>query len=87
MTEAAMVRTTMQTVINRVLTQSGREARAFRDDDTLTGTIGLDSLDLAAVVVRLEKELGFDPFRSGSHAVHTFGELVALYENTDRGEA
>jgi acyl carrier protein len=69
-------------VLNRVLTDSGRPARQFTDGDTLTGTIGLDSLDLAVLVVGLEQELGVDPFRSGARAVQTVGELVELYRAT-----
>ena len=68
-------------VINRVLTDSGRPARSLQADETLTGTLGLDSLDLAVLVVGLEQALGVDPFRSGARAVQTYGELVALYES------
>jgi acyl carrier protein len=66
-------------VINRVLTDSGRPARQPGSDDTLTGTLGLDSLDLAVLVVGLEQALGVDPFRQGARAVRTYGELVELY--------
>jgi acyl carrier protein len=68
-------------VINRVLTDSGRPPRTLQPDDTLTGTLGLDSLDLAVLVVGLEQALGVDPFRAGARAVQTYGELVALYES------
>ena len=74
------VRKTLEAVINRVLTESGRAARSFSAEDTLTDTIGLDSLDLAVTVVALEQELGVDPFRSGAPVVRTFAELVRLYE-------
>ncbi len=74
-------------VINRVLTDSGRPARTLRADDTLTGTVGLDSLDLAVLVVGLEQSLGIDPFRRGARPVQTYGELVALYESNLRETA
>ena len=45
------IRATVAEVVNRVLTDSGRPARQFDDDDILTKTIGLDSLDLAVLVV------------------------------------
>jgi len=73
------VRITAITVINRVLRESGRPERKLGDDDSLTGTIGLDSLDLATTVVHLENELGVDPFRDGATPVRTVGELVVLY--------
>ena len=82
MTETESIRATVGQVINRVLTDTGRSSREFNDDDTLTGTIGMDSLDLAVMVVGLEQSLGVDPFRTGAHPVQTFGELVALYEKT-----
>jgi acyl carrier protein len=75
------VRDRIARIINRVLTDSGRPARELQDEDTLIGTVGLDSLDLAVMVVGLEQELGIDPFRSGARPVQTFGELVQLYEN------
>ncbi|MCA9215554.1 MAG: hypothetical protein KDB27_20960 [Planctomycetales bacterium] len=65
--------------INKVLTDSGRPAKEFSDDDTLTGTIELDSLDLAVMVVTLEQSLGVDPFREGAAPVPTFGKIVELY--------
>jgi acyl carrier protein len=68
-------------VINRVLTDSGRPARQLQAADTLTANLGLDSLDLAVMVVGLEQALGVDPFRQGAAAVLTYGELVTLYES------
>ena len=82
MSDSSSVRDAIAEVINRVLTDSGRPSRNLSDDDTLTGSIGLDSLDLAVTVVGLEQKLGVDPFRDGARAVQTFGQLVALYENT-----
>ena len=40
-------------VINRVLADSGRSPKALAAGDTLTGDVGLDSLDLAVMVVGL----------------------------------
>jgi acyl carrier protein len=82
MADSESIQATVGQVINRVLTDTGRHSRQFHDDDTLTGMIGLDSLDLAVMVVGLEQALGVDPFRTGAHPVQTFGELVALYEQT-----
>lgn len=66
-------------VINKVRTDLGREALTPQDSDALTGELGLDSLDLAVLVVSLEKELGVDPFRDGSATARTLGELVKVY--------
>ena len=82
MSESVNVREAVTEVINRVLTDSGRPSCELTNDDTLIGTIGLDSLDLAVTVVGLEQKLGVDPFRDGARAVQTFGQLVDLYENT-----
>lgn len=44
---------------------------------------GLDSLGFAILVVRLEEELGFDPFLLSSTPYYptTFREFVAFYES------
>jgi acyl carrier protein len=41
--------------------------------------VGLDSLDLAQVVVLLEQQLGVDPFRKRGAAIRTFADLVRAY--------
>lgn len=74
------MRETICSIINKVRTDSGREAMEILDGHQLTSEIGLDSLDLAQLVVAIEKELGVDPFRDGSAAARTVGELVAVYE-------
>lgn len=87
MADTAAVATSVAQVINRVLTDSGRPAREIQASDTLTGAIGLDSLDLAVLVVGLEQSLGVDPFRQGASAVQTVGELVELYRATIEAKA
>jgi|GEM_PF-460215 len=74
------IRDTISEVINRVLADAGRPRREISGQDTLTGSLGLDSLDLAVVVVGLEQQLGVDPFRNGAPPIRTFDQLVALYE-------
>ncbi|MDG2384218.1 MAG: acyl carrier protein [Pirellulaceae bacterium] len=81
MTEQVDIKKTITGVINRILTDSGRDAREIADADTFMDTIGLDSLDLAVMVVGLEQSLGVDPFRSGAQAVQTVGELVEIYRS------
>lgn len=73
------IRETLCSIINKVRTDSGREQMELLDEHQLTGEIELDSLDLAQLVVAIEKELGVDPFRDGSATARTLGELVAVY--------
>ena len=82
---ASSVRDTVADVINTILRDTGREARTFANQDVLMGNIGLDSLDLAVMTVSLEQRTGLDPFRSGRGAVRSFGELVAVYEESIAG--
>jgi len=81
---ASNVRDAVADVINTILRDTGRETRAFANHDILMGNIGLDSLDLAVMTVSLEQRTGQDPFRSGRGAVRSFGELVAVYEDSLR---
>ena len=50
-----------------------------KDTSLLDGEAGIDSLDLAALVVHLEGETGCDPFRDGFINFNTAGELAALF--------
>jgi acyl carrier protein len=45
---------------------------------------GLDSLGLAVLIVRLESQIGFDPFTISEIAVYprTIGEFIKFYEDT-----
>lgn len=67
--------------INRVRKDSGRDEVDLQDSHQLTVEAGLDSLDLAQLVVALEKELGVDPFRDGSATARTVGELAKVYQD------
>ena len=78
------LRQTVINTINKVRTDLGREQVTPQDSDALMGELGLDSLDLAVLVVSLEKELGVDPFRDGSKTARTLGELVEVYQEATR---
>jgi acyl carrier protein len=43
--------------------------------------LGLDSLDLATLIVTLQEKTRHDPFRSGFVMFRTVGELVNLFSN------
>jgi len=50
--------------------------------DTMLLDTGLDSLSFAVLVVRLESELGYDPFVLMEEPIYPriFGEFVEIYE-------
>jgi acyl carrier protein len=73
------IRATVQSTIQNVLENTNRLRQSFEDDDLLFVEVGLDSLDLAQVVVSLEQELGVDPFRKSGAPIRTFGDLVRAY--------
>ena len=74
------IRQTIIDTMAQVQADRGQTLATPQDSDTLTRTLGFDSLDLAVIVIRLEQQLTCDPFRDGRPFVATFGELVALYE-------
>ena len=51
----------------------------------LDGSLPMDSLDLATLIVSLEKITGHDPFRAGLRQFTTLGELAALYAGVVAG--
>jgi acyl carrier protein len=55
-------------------------------DDTVLLDTGLDSLDFAILVTRLDEVLGFDPFSDSATAVYpqTWGALVSFYADARR---
>ena len=73
-------RIAIQAKIQQLLESSGRPRRSLEDDDLLFVEVGLDSLDLAQVVVALEQELKVDPFRKSGSPIRTFGDLVRAYQ-------
>lgn len=52
------------------------------EDDTILLDCGLDSLAFAALVAKLEEDLGYDPFALSPNPVYpqTFSEFVRVYE-------
>jgi acyl carrier protein len=53
------------------------------DTAILGGALPVDSLDLAAIVVELEKVTGRDPFREGFINFRTVRELARLYSEAE----
>jgi acyl carrier protein len=68
-----------------VLKEGGRAVPTISDGSALMqGGLGLDSMDFAVLVVRLEQRLGCDPFNSAAleQFPTTVAELASLYEQT-----
>lgn len=67
-------------VFNVVFAGRGITPPAITAVTVLDTSLGLESLDFAEVVLRLEEEFGFDPFANGIPPhVRTFGDLSPLY--------
>jgi acyl carrier protein len=76
------IRKTIRRVIIELVERSGRAAPAFGDDDLLVDT-GLASLDLAALVARLERVWRVDPFLEAVAIteIRTVGDLCRAYRD------
>jgi acyl carrier protein len=67
-------------ILSRRLVEKGAKLPALHPDMALLGgEIGIDSLDLATLVVELEERTGKDPFHDGFRNFTTVGELASLY--------
>lgn len=79
-TNAIGVRAALEDVLTEVIVSKGLIVPSLEDaTELLDGPLGLDSLDLAVVVVRLTEVAGRDPFAEGFVPFRTVGELVRLY--------
>ncbi len=64
-----------------VFKNKGLNPPPLSTDTVLDGTLGLESLDFAELVMRLEQVFGKDPFSAGTiPAVRTLGDLCSLYD-------
>jgi acyl carrier protein len=67
--------------IAEVFEGKGLEPPPLGAETRLDNSLGLDSLDFAELVVRLEAQFGIDPFSQGAPTrVTTIGQLAKLYE-------
>ena len=76
------VRSAVVSQFEQVAIEQKRTLGQLSDDRRLLD-VGLNSLSLALIVVRLEEVLGFDPFDSSEDVQFpvTFGEFIRFYEN------
>ena len=71
----SIVLTRIIAIINEVLDESGRDnASSVCHDSRLRADLGLDSLDLAVLTVKIEAKFGVDVFANG--IVNTVGEVL-----------
>jgi acyl carrier protein len=77
---AAEIEVTIHRTIVEILQRAGRSGTSFDADDDLVST-GLTSLDLAALVARLERRWRIDPFLEAKSIteVRTVGDLCQAY--------
>ncbi len=74
------MRNKVKDLINSVLENNGRDPIAEINENThLRNDIGLQSLDLAELTVKIEREFHVDVFEAG--VVQTVGEIEARINN------
>ena len=70
----------IQAVLNQILDAKGVPRVELREEvPVLDGTLPIDSLDLAQIVIELQTATGKDPFRDGFIEFRTVGELARLF--------
>lgn len=70
----------IRNVFAEVFAGKGLVSPEITADTVLDTSLGLESLDFAEIVLRLEEEFGFDPFANGIPPhVGVFGDLAPLY--------
>lgn len=76
------LRQEIENVIRQVADDGGKSLIDDFDDRTVLLESGLDSLDFAIIVARLEQQLDADPFSAMSTPVYprTLAEFVAVYD-------
>ncbi len=70
--------------VKSIAEDKGTSIGSVGADTILLGGIGLDSLDLAVIVVELQEITGKDPFQEGFIEFRTVHELAVLFSNHDR---
>jgi len=73
--------------IEEVMVENRKPKVAFDGNSRILSDLGLDSLNLALLIVKLEERTGRDPFRDGFQNFQTVGELVTLYQKADAGSS
>ena len=72
----------IRTIIGRIAAEKNLTVQPIAEETVLLGsTLGIDSLDLAALVVELSEATAKDPFQDGFVEFRTVGELGDLYRD------
>jgi hypothetical protein len=67
-------------IITEIMTSKGLPAVSLTGD-TVLEELGLESLDFAQAVIRMEEITGKDPFATGAdHQIKTLSDLAVLYD-------
>ena len=67
--------------LRAVFANKGLEPPELGPDTLLDRSLGLESIDFAELVVRLERVFGADPFATGEvPAIRTIRDLAGLYD-------
>jgi Phosphopantetheine attachment site len=76
------IRLQIMSAIEQIAVERKIDLPPLHDDLTLRDT-GFDSLAFAILVVRLEDDLGIDPFNVSTNATFplTIGDFIRAYEN------
>jgi acyl carrier protein len=70
----------IQAILNQILDAKGVPRVELSEHvPVLDGTLPIDSLDLAQIVIELQSVTGKDPFREGFIQFRTVGELARLF--------
>ena len=73
-------KTKVMDVITSRLLETGNAVPPMEETtEILGGSLPLDSLELAVIVLKLQEATGVDPFASGFVEFQTIGELARLY--------
>lgn len=67
-------------ILEEIRQEKNLAAKCLGAETRLDASLGLDSLDFAEAVIRLEGVTGKDPFARGAQAVTTIRELASLYD-------
>ena len=81
--DAGEIRQTIHRVIAEIVTRGGRQAPPQLGDETMLTDTGLASLDLAALIARLERLWKVDPFIEAVPIteIRTVGDLCRAYRD------
>ncbi len=77
------IREKVMSILQDILAEKKVLLREPIADDAILLNTGLDSLGFAVLVIRLESELGFDPFVEMKDPIYprTLAEFISVYES------